>query len=440
MKLGRRRLLKIIGTSGLAALAGSLGRPSGGPAVAQSAAARRFLHIMLAGGWDSLFATDPVVSGTSRHTSEGIDALYRSDAYLGARVGGKRKLYVGAGLLAAENAFATMPTAFVNGMLVEVSAHDLARNYNFSGRASLSLTREYPAIAALLGSRSSGFPAHVVLGGRIPLGTTATSVAALQAQDLETLNLMLSGPGKGVEWNAMSISEANALVATLDSAYAASLGVTDATLATWSTQAAELPGFYARDFARHVELTEDIAAQYGSVKDDDLQAMMAGAFLVLKSGMSSNVSLTVGSFDTHADEVDTQLPLLSQFAAALDVLVADLAATEDPGAPGRMLAETTTILVSSDFTRTPKLNVTDGTDHWQTGSAIVMGAGVTDDVVIGATDADGKALGWVDGAAVELSDQTALTPEKLTASLLASLGLTAEADEISKERVDGLFS
>jgi len=50
------------------------------------------------------------------------------------------------------------------------------------------------------------------------------------------------------------------------------------------------------------------------------------------------------------------------------------------------LLDSTTVLVLSEMGRTPKLNVTHGKDHWPVGSAMLFGAGVAGNRVVGATD------------------------------------------------------
>ena len=77
-----------------------------------------------------------------------------------------------------------MPTAFINGLYVEVTAHELATNYMLSGKLSLSRSREYPATIAQIAERQNGFPAHVILGGEIPLSATRETAPPLQSGDV----------------------------------------------------------------------------------------------------------------------------------------------------------------------------------------------------------------------------------------------------------------
>jgi uncharacterized protein (DUF1501 family) len=100
-----------------------------------------------------------------------------------------------------------------------------------------------------------------------------------------------------------------------------------------------------------------------------------------------------------------------------------LQSTDDPDSPSKKLIETTTVLICSEFNRTPTFNSANGTDHWQTGAAIVIGQGVRDSTVVGSTDATGNAADYNGGK---------LLPDHLGASLLRVLGFTAEADAVSE--------
>ncbi|MCD2187833.1 DUF1501 domain-containing protein [Actinomycetospora soli] len=80
-------------------------------------------------------------------------------------------------------------------------------------------------------------------------------------------------------------------------------------------------------------------------------------------------SASLGGFDTHADERETQERLLGQLDAALTPFVRRLAATD----PGRQVV----VMVHSEFGRRVKANGSDGTDHGTAGPVLLAGAPVT---------------------------------------------------------------
>ena len=92
------------------------------------------------------------------------------------------------------------------------------------------------------------------------------------------------------------------------------------------------------------------------------------------------VTVTFGSWDTHAYHyrgILTQMPMLD---IALSGLVTDL--------DQRGMLDNTLIVVNSEFGRTPKVNAGGGRDHWPRVFSVVMaGGGVKRGQVYGASDA-----------------------------------------------------
>ncbi|MFD2230888.1 DUF1501 domain-containing protein [Alkalimarinus sediminis] len=116
------------------------------------------------------------------------------------------------------------------------------------------------------------------------------------------------------------------------------------------------------------------------------QAEMAAA--AFASGLSVSANLNVGGFDTHGNHDNRQTSSLDNLLDGVNHLWAEL---ERQGIQDR-----TTIMIGSDFGRTPFYNGytrnsgdvtgTGGKDHWNVTSVIVMGAGITGNRVIGGTD------------------------------------------------------
>lgn len=403
---------------------------------ASSQSPHRFLQIFLQGGWDSALATDPVVPGSAKQTQGFYEAAYSSLPNAATTVPGKGQLIVGPGLTAALPAFASVPTAFINGMFVEVTAHELATAYMYSGQLSLSRSKEFEAFVASMGSNVGTFPYHVVLGERIPLGATGDLTPPLQAYDIDLLKTMLAGPYSegyaAISDNSMQAAET--LLKSLNQEFNKRLGhEAKESLRAWQNADKDLPEFYQKRFDQKVTVTDALKARYGVTNDDlsSLEGKLAGALLLLKSGLSRFITANFHGFDTHSNHLALHLPLQQRFAIALNTLIQDLQNTPDPDNSALKLADTTTILIVSEFVRTPRFNISGGTDHWQSGSAIVMGKGVKDNVCIGKTSSAGNALGWANGAAVAYSTSTALLPDHLAATMLRLLGFNGAADKIS---------
>ena len=118
------------------------------------------------------------------------------------------------------------------------------------------------------------------------------------------------------------------------------------------------------------------------------------------------VSIENGHWDTHRRNTWSLRELLCpSFDQAIPVLLNDL---EDRG-----LLESTLVVVTTEFGRTPRINDLAGRDHWPNAFSILMaGGGVRGGQVIGATDKH----------AAEVTDRP-ITPQDMTATILNRMGI-----------------
>jgi hypothetical protein len=118
------------------------------------------------------------------------------------------------------------------------------------------------------------------------------------------------------------------------------------------------------------------------------------------------VTVTFGGWDTHGGNFrackESLLPQLDQGLSALLTALAE-----------RGLLETTTVCVTGEFGRTPKINERAGRDHWPRAMFVLFaGGGVKGGQVIGASD--DKGMGPVGEA---------ITPDQVAATFYHSLGI-----------------
>ncbi len=122
------------------------------------------------------------------------------------------------------------------------------------------------------------------------------------------------------------------------------------------------------------------------------------------------VSLTYGGWDMHTaikQGMGGQLPVFDQ---AFATLITDLGQ--------RGLLDSTLVMVSSEFGRTPKINATAGRDHWpKVFSVVLAGGGIKKGVVYGTSDA----------TATEPEDDP-LTVEDLSTTVYQCLGINADKE------------
>jgi hypothetical protein len=124
--------------------------------------------------------------------------------------------------------------------------------------------------------------------------------------------------------------------------------------------------------------TDDTKAAYG--KNAAGMRMLLARRLV-DAGVRF-VSLTYGGWDHHdniKNNIEKELPPFDQAFAAL---INDL--------DSRGLLASTLVMVSSEFGRTPKINQTNGRDHWpKVFSVVLAGGGIKRGLIYGASDATG---------------------------------------------------
>lgn len=122
------------------------------------------------------------------------------------------------------------------------------------------------------------------------------------------------------------------------------------------------------------------------------------------------VSLTYGGWDFHdqiRNGMTSQLPAFDQGFATL---IEDL--------ESRGLLDSTLVMVSSEFGRTPKINGTAGRDHWpKVFSVVLAGGGIKKGVVYGQSDATASE-----------PEKDPLTVEDLATTIYHQLGIVAEKE------------
>ncbi len=408
-------------------------------ALAQGAVgSRKFIQIFLLGGWDSALAGDPVIPGGGKFAATTYDSRYKLAShgeYLGApqQVPGKSNLWVGPGLTPALQTLSQVPMALINGIKVEVTAHELAMNYIYTGQMSLSRSREYPSLVATMANHMGGFPAHIVLGQGVPLAETAVNNPPLQTVDTSLLGSMLAGPYSNNALKEKTIDRAHQLIQTLNRNFEDKQSLAGkASLNSWKAGEGQLQELYRQRFDQKLGLTDALHAQFATGgKTDSPGAKLAVGALALESKLTKIVTVNFGGFDTHSNHHSMHLPLMQNFAKSLQGLLDYLMGHQDPDQPQKKLIETTTILITSEFVRTPQFNGAGGTDHWQSGSAILLGAGVGDHMVFGSTNDHGEPQPF---------QSQSLLPEHLIASILRSFGYSEDAKLISEVNLNGLLA
>ena len=102
------------------------------------------------------------------------------------------------------------------------------------------------------------------------------------------------------------------------------------------------------------------------------------ALASFKAGVCVSANLTIGQFDSHANNDPDQMKLIPEFLAGIAYLIRR--------AEELKIRDQLVVIVQSEMGRTPNYNNGNGKDHWSIGSVMFLGRGIKGNRVIGATD------------------------------------------------------
>lgn len=174
-----------------------------------------------------------------------------------------------------------------------------------------------------------------------------------------------------------------------------------------------LDSFYERSFqlmtSARAREAFDLGRERGSVRENYGMTSLGQCCVLARRLVEAGcrfVSIENGHWDTHRENARSLRDLLvPSLDRALATLVADL--------DQRGLLESTLVVLTTEFGRTPRINSMAGRDHWPQAFSIVMaGGGVRRGLVLGATDRIGASV----------TDRP-ITPPDMAATILHALGI-----------------
>jgi hypothetical protein len=176
---------------------------------------------------------------------------------------------------------------------------------------------------------------------------------------------------------------------------------------------------YKMVYSPEVRDAFDIAKEPDNVRDAYGRTPVGQGLLLARRLVERGVkavSIWMGGWDTHsANFKSLKEKLLPPMDQGYGALIGDLFQ--------RGLLDSTLVVQTGEFGRTPKVNKNAGRDHWPKAfSAVLAGGGVTGGQVIGATDKH----------AAEVTDHP-VTVEDLSATMFTSLGVDLHAVNYTPE-------
>lgn len=389
------------------------------PLFAQDASGHRFVACFLDGGWDVLLGADPRdPAGSYEGIDLGLDRLaaeFRDPRPVS--MGGTEQLW-GPTLLALEP-HADLAT-FFRGINMNTVSHDTAKSYSHTGRQ--------PAGALARGDSIGTVAASVHDNGSL-LPNTAISVpsfnrefdnrfSAIRMNDPREIRDLI-GPtrdalGEGVEdLLHQALEDAYSCVSP---AYSGRLPEDELRISRDRIKKLQEQEVVSRfDFDAGTAEMNQIRALYPL--DDNSGRSAATAAQLLRTELSTSVTARIsGGFDTHRNEWAVQQPQrLVRAFEAIGAMMTHLR-EDDPS------FERTTVMVYSEFARTPRINGDGGRDHWFADSVMIFGSTLKTGVFGASNEQDlglisvNPTTGQPDDAGIQLR------PEHVMATLVQSLG------------------
>lgn len=262
----------------------------------------------------------------------------------------------------------------VNGIDMAANGHVEAARHAWSGNLADNNT---PSIAALFaGAKLRGFdvPAPFVSFGGF--SKTGDLVPLTRLNNLGSLGLI----GRYERWRGIKTS----------STYVDDFAMTEIEAARKARHdrqhAKETLPRYRKERASlfTAQLTAPLLRRYDEFLpevNNDLnvtESMAAIALASFKAGLGASASIYVSDFDTHSNHEERHAPLLDRLLGAITFAL--------DRAEALQIRDRLTILVGSEFSRTPMYNEGGGKDHWSVGSMLMFGPGIKGNRVIGSTD------------------------------------------------------
>jgi uncharacterized protein (DUF1501 family) len=367
----RRDFLKLCGLAGL-----GLALP-GGPAPLLRAAATPakeeppydgpyYLVFNASGGWDTTYLMDPKGTG-------GINRLYKDGDI---QTAGKLKFAPNAkhaqGGMSNEAFFGEFGRELLvlNGLDYSVNNHSPGARYMATGKLD---SLAYPTFAALVAAcRGPACPLAFLTFGNY--SATGNLVAMSRVPYLPSLQ-RIANPD-AVDGNRRSPYHDDFALDRIEQALGEGVAARTGQPRLPRQERADGMLYAAQSNAKALaRVTPHIPA---TVPKERLAQQAEIALASFKAGVCVSANLSIGQFDSHANNDVDQMKLIPELLAGVAYTIRR---AEALGIRDKLV-----VVMQSEMGRTPDYNKGNGKDHWSVGSAMFIGPGVRGDRVVGATD------------------------------------------------------
>jgi hypothetical protein len=318
------------------------------------------------GGWDTTYLMDPKgINGMNRLYAEG-DILTKGNLKYAPNA---KHAQGGLSNEAFFNEFGPELLVF-NGLDYSVNNHSPGARYMATGKLD---SLAYPTFAALVAAcKGPAAPLSYLTFGNY--SATGNLVAMSRVPYLPSLTKIANADS--VEGNLRSPYHDDFALARIEEALRERNADRAAAPRLPRQERAENMLYAAQANSKALaRVTPHIPA---SVPKQRLYQQAEIALSSFKAGVCVSANLTIGQFDSHANNDPDQMKLIPEF---LDGVAYLLRRAEALG-----IREKLVVILQSEMGRTPNYNQGNGKDHWSIGSLMMLGAGVKGNRLIGATD------------------------------------------------------
>ncbi len=368
MQHSRRNFLKLCSLAGLGlAVPLRYPLPAGAQARNEPYEGPYYVVFNASGGWDTTYLMDP--KGVN-----GINRLYREGDILtrGAHRYAPTARHIQAGL-SNEDFYAQFGNELLvlNGLDYSVNNHAPGARYMATGKLD---SVAYPTFAALVAAcQGPACPLSYLTFGNY--SATGNLVAMSRVPYLPSLRTLSNADA--VNGNERSPYHDRFALDRIERALQVQVETRSADARLPRAEHAENMLYAAQTNSRALErVTPHIPRD---VPRERLSHQADIALASFKAGVCVSANLTIGQFDSHANNDPDQMRLIPEFLAGIRYL---MRRAEELRIRDKMV-----VIVQSEMGRTPNYNTGNGKDHWSIGSILFLGRGIRGNRVVGATDA-----------------------------------------------------
>lgn len=360
----RRDFLKFCGLAGLGLALPQ--RPSFGQTDDQAYPGPYYIVFNASGGWDTTYLMDPKgINGINRLYEEG-DILTEGNHKFAPTA---KQVKAG---LSNEEFYAQFGKELLvlNGLDYSVNNHSPGSRYMATGKLD---SMAYPTFAALVaGCQGPSCPLSFLTFGNY--SNTGNVVAMSRVPYLPSLQKIANADA--VEGNARSPYHDAFALDRIERALAAEQAANEKTLRLPRVERAQNMLYAAQVNSKALARVTQYVPQ--NIPKERLSQQAEIALASFKAGVCVSANLTIGQFDSHANNDVDQMKLIPEFLAGIAYVLRR--------AEELKIREELVVIVQSEMGRTPNYNNGNGKDHWSIGSIMFLGKGIRGNRVLGATD------------------------------------------------------